>query len=329
MTEELHEIQRFEPPLPEELIGELTGLWQAIFAEGYHHEAGVLTGAEKDDNDDVYYLIRAGSEVVATAHLTVSRTDPRLGGVGEVATIQDYRGRGLAQKLCARAADEFEKRGGQALFLGTGNPVAARVYGRVGWRHVPNSNVMLRVTGTGDPQEYVRGYYSSGAQLPVEIVEGSPGQRIGMIPLIVHPNEWVALDANTGLFSTRVRNQPSCMGLYPKYKEIESVGTWFAARRRDGAIVGLASVKRLTPDGAQVDAFAQTPQHLKATSELYRRAIEQAALGGGTVRAVCAERDTLKQSILDELGFRPTGQAIEAGPTDDPIEWRAYEIAAG
>lgn len=327
MTSSGHSIERFESPLSEELIVELVSLWRAVFKERYQHEPAVPSGEEKEDNLDIYYLIRDAEKIVATTHSTIPRNHPRLGGVGEVATIPAYRGCGLAQKLCRHSIDEFQGAGGEAFLLGTDNPVAARVYGRAGWQFLPNSNVMLRVTGGCDPQEYIKDYFRKGADLPIEIVEGSPRQRVGMIPLIVQPHEWVALDANARLFSTRVRRQTSCMGLYPKYKKIEKSGKWFAAQRSDGATVGLASAKQLGPDCVQVDAFTQLPQHLRTTAKLYKRSMEEAAvMGAKEVRAVCADHDELKRSILKELDFQATDQEVQVETAERPVELIVYQL---
>lgn len=327
LTSSGHSIERFESPLPEELIVELASLWRAAFKDGYQLEPGLLSGEENEDNLDIYYLVRYAKKIVATAHCTIPRNHARLGGLGEVVTIPEYRGRGLAQKLCRHSIDEFEAAGGEAFFLGTGNPVAARVYGRAGWKFLSNSNVMLRVTGGCDPQEYIKNYFRKGANLPTEIVEGGPGQRVGMIPLIVQPHEWVALDANAGLFSTRVRRQTSCMGLYPQYEKIEKAGKWFAAQRSDGATVGLASAKQLVQDCFQVDAFTQLPQHLRTTAKLYKRSMEAAAvMGAKEVQAVCADQDELKRSILKELDFEATDQEVQVETVERPVELRVYRL---
>ncbi len=328
MTRGECDIERFEATLSEELISELASLWQEVYGQDYHNDLPVHLGQEKQYNHNIYYIIRAGGKVVASTRMTISQSDHRLGGLGEVATIPEYRGRGFAQKLCQQAADEFENSGGEAVFLGTTNPAAVRVYGKVGWQSLPNSIVMLRVTGSGNPQEYIEGYFQAGLELPVEIVTGSPRYRIGMIPLIVQPHEWVALDANVGLFSTRVRKQMSCMGLYPKYKEIEKLGKWFAAQRSDGATVGLASVRLIDHETAQVDGFTQAPQHFGTTAALYRLALQHlAAIGGGRARAVCAAKDELKQSVLTELGFRVTDKLIGVETGENSIRLRVYWLS--
>ena len=50
--------------------------------------------------------------------------------LGEVATDPKQRRSGISTRLCACALEEFRGNGGEAIFLGTGNPDAARVYYR-------------------------------------------------------------------------------------------------------------------------------------------------------------------------------------------------------
>ena len=58
------------------------------------------------------------------------RANPEFAGIGEVATRPEYRGQGIANRLCRQALDEFAEQGGEVVFLGTENPAAARIYRR-------------------------------------------------------------------------------------------------------------------------------------------------------------------------------------------------------
>ena len=124
----------------------------------------VLGGRECDTNLDIVYVVKDGSQIVATTHLTISRSDPRIGGLGEVATLATHRGRGLAGALCGRAAEEFDAAGGEGLFLGTDNPAAARIYQRLGWRYLPHTHVMRRAGSVS----VIDNYYRTGAGLSVD-----------------------------------------------------------------------------------------------------------------------------------------------------------------
>ena len=139
------DVTRIEPPFPEDLTEELLDFWETIFeipCDGYR---SILNGLERDNNHDIFYLIRKGKELGGTSHLTISKADPRLGGLGEVATPPEFRRQGIATALCAHTLDDFCRLKGQAFFLGTVNPEAARVYHRLGWRRFAGTNVMALV----------------------------------------------------------------------------------------------------------------------------------------------------------------------------------------
>ena len=146
------EIVALEPPLPADVIEELAEFWEAIFEASYDDLRPVLAGGEVADNRNLVYLIREGGELAGTSQLTVSQAAPALGGLGEVATAPAYRGRGIATRLCARARDDFRTQGGRALYLGTVNPAAARVYYRLGWRNLAGTTVMSCTTGDDLPR---------------------------------------------------------------------------------------------------------------------------------------------------------------------------------
>ena len=121
-----------QPPLPAALVDELLVFWQDIFQTDYRLFRSILNGDEREHNRDVFYLVRDGDRTVGSCHLTFPVADPALGGLGEVATAPAARGRGIASELCAMARDDFRRAGGSALFLGTANPAAARIYHRLG-----------------------------------------------------------------------------------------------------------------------------------------------------------------------------------------------------
>ena len=144
---------------------------------------GVFLGDEVDYNRLVTYLERDGDILMGTCGITISRANPRLAGFGEVATRPDYRGRGIASRLCGQAVEEFVAQGGEAVFLGTGNPDAARIYHRLGWRRIAGTNVWARVTTGDSPEEYLADYFRAPGQ--VSIVPGDASLRVPMIPLLV------------------------------------------------------------------------------------------------------------------------------------------------
>lgn len=323
-----YQFERTEVPVKEDVAKELGSLWGDIFKTDYSGMMGVLEGQESDFNTDIIYLARHNGRIVATTHLTVSRDDPRLGGFGEVATIAAHRGKGLARALSVEGAHEFDSLGGEALFLGTANPIAAKLYTSLGWQRLVRANVMLRTSVTLSPEEYLVDYFRDGAKLAVEVVVGSFRHRVPMIPLFLVPHRCIVLDAATSMLSIHVGVQKSCMSLYPRYEALDHRGAWFAATRSDGAVVGLASFKPVSVTAAQIDAFShwQTPENLIA--DLYQYAIDFAAMRGvRKIQIPCAENDGLKQAVLTKLNMRSTQKMLQLEGADGPMALQLFEPA--
>ena len=216
-----------EPRLAEELIG----FWETIFDISFAGLRGVLAGEETKHNCDILFLAREGSRLVGTSHVTMERASRQIGGLGEVAVDPDFRGRGIANTLCARARDTFRDHGGRAIFLGTTARNAARIYSRLGWRTLAGTNVMLLTFGPQSSEEFLANHFHDTT--PISVASATATDRTAIIPLLVPPHDWRVLDANVGLFSTRYRIQDSCMGLYPRYQAIREGkrGNWFVAHQ--------------------------------------------------------------------------------------------------
>ena len=106
--------QRYEIPIQQDLADELFAFWKEIFGPGDPDvPMGVFLGDEVDHNRLVTYLERDGGTLTGTCGITISRASPRLAGFGEVATRPDYRGRGIASRLCGQAVEEFVEQGGR------------------------------------------------------------------------------------------------------------------------------------------------------------------------------------------------------------------------
>jgi len=234
------EIQRCPIPLEDALATELSALWVEVFDPSYSSLPAEFSGAEEAFNRDLVFVGREGGRLAGSVHLTISRKTPSLGGLGEVATHRDFRGQGVAWTLCTAALEEFESLGGRALFLGTSNPAAERVYARLGFHRLPNSNIFARFAGGGTADEFYAEYFAPGPSGEVSV--GSPAERIDMIPLIACPHPAFVLDVNVGLTSTQYVLQPYCMGLYPRYEKLAlGGGNFFALRNGQGRLVGLAT----------------------------------------------------------------------------------------
>lgn len=298
---------RYAVPISEDLIDELGRFWASIF-EGELPDIGreVFLGAEEAYSSCTLHLRREGERLAGTCFVMQSKAVAGLAGLSDVATDPQFRGRGIATELCREAVEGFRAAGGEALFLGTVNPAAARVYYRLGWRKLAGAEVMVNVLSGESPEAFLVETFREGS---ATVVEATPADRIPMIPLLVCAHDWQVLDANTGMYSTRYATQRSCMGLYVRYERIRrgAGGAWFAAKTAEGKVVGLATARRDEAGDCQIDGFAHG-RFAGVWEALVEAAMEGCAVDSGRRRyAVVSVEDEEKQSLFESLGFRRTG----------------------
>ncbi len=297
---------RYPVPITEELIDELLPFWEYIYGMVFPDIGReVFLGAEDAYNRSTLYMRREGERLAGTCFSMHSKSVPALAGFSEVATDPQFRGRGIATEMCGQAVEDVRAGGGEAFFLGTDNPAAARIYHRLGWRKLAGTAAMVNILSGESPEAFLVDYFRGGA---AEIVEATPADRIPIIPLLLSPHDWQVLDANTGCRSTRYATQTSCMGLYVRFQRIQrGGGAWFAARTAEGKVVGLATARRDDGGDFQVDGFAHA-RFAAAQVPLLQAAIDAGA-GQRPSRcyAVVSVEDEEKRALFETLGFRTTG----------------------
>ena len=318
---------RLEIPVPAVLAGELIAFWRDLFGDLPDVPPEVLLGDEAHDNDNVLFIRRRADRLAGTCLLTIPTASAAVGSFGEVATRPEFRGSGIATELCARAIDEFRQRGGGVLFLGTGNPDAARIYHRLRWRKLAGADVMANVTSGDPPEAFLVDYFRTPADA-ITVGPGSPADRVPLVPLLLTPHERHLLDANTGMLSTRYSIQKSCMGLYPRYQAVaaDGRGAWFSARTDDSRVVGLATARLDDQGHCRVDGFAHA-YHARAWDDLMTAAIAWAAARGACgCYAEVAGEDEGKAALLQDLGFRYVGGGTELKVAGTTMTTQRLEI---
>ena len=309
---------RFEAPLEAQLVEELFEFWLPIFGLPNDLNPETLLGLENPSSSITAYTRRLGDELAGTCLVIRSQVMPDLGGFSEVATSPDARRTGIASALSQLARDDFRDRGGKALFLGTVNPDAARIYFRLGWRKLAGANVMLNVMNGDSPEEFMLGFFRDLG--PAEVGVASPGDRVPMIPLLLAPQDWQILDLNVGMLSTRYAVQDSCLGLYRRYSALASdgQGSWFCARTSLGHVVGLSSAALGSDSGCRVDGFARR-EYVSSWEELIRCAIDWgAARNASPIWTTVSIEDEEKLSLFESFGFKGMGpgESFDLGSRD-------------
>ena len=309
------ETERYEAPVTEDVAVEVASFWERLWEGSATGPQGdpraLLQGAETSHNREILYLTRRNGKVIGTTQLVISRSAPILGGLGGVATDPEYRREGIATVLGAQAVDEFRAEGGGALFLGTVNPAAARVYRRLGYKKLASSIVYAYIVSGDSPEAFLTDYFRERGEATVR--EASPSERLSMIPLLCSPHDWQVLDANIGMLGIRYAILRGALFLYPRYARLwrEKRGSWFAAHTQDLRLVGLSSAQLDDTERCRVDGFTHI-DFPEAWGDLIRAATNWGASHGATSfeASVCVE-DEDKQSSFESLGFRAAGAGDE------------------
>ena len=298
---------RLEAPLEPALVRELFAFWEPIFGGPIDITPETLLGSEGTHSRITVYTRRLSDKLAGACLVASSATLPALGGLGEVATGPEARRTGIATELTKQARDDFADRGGQAMFLGTVNHAAARIYFRLGWRKLAGVNLMLNVLDGRSPEEFFVDYFRGIG--PVEAREPSPADRVPMIPLLVSPHDWQALDFNTEMLSTRYAVQDSCLGLYRRYMALtrDGRGAWFCASDDLGQLAGLSTARLDEAGGCQVDGFTRR-EYLDSWRALIQRATDWATNSQTSrIYATVSVEDDEKLSLFESAGFKNIG----------------------
>ena len=262
-------------------------------------EAPQLMGAESAVNTDIVWEAWEGAQLVGTIHATIPKSCPTICGLSAMATHPSVRGKGLGRILFAKIIEEFESQGVTAAFLGTSNPIAAKLYHSLGFSFLSGSHVMVRYA-QGDTVDFCREHFSP-IRKDCNILKDDSAIRIPLIPLVLMGGNTKVLDVNTGLFHRDFVTQRSCMGLYPRYDALLKQGGHFYAAIDESGIVGALFSTMPTELGIRADFFC-----CDGFQGLLSRLLDACE---DSVYLQIAQCDGKKQEMAQKLGFSPIGES--------------------
>ena len=294
------------PPLDPESIRQMHELWLAAFGSDFVSDVpnDVLYGEENHWNRTNIYRHISEEQTISTAIVISPSALPSLGGLGEVSTDTRFRGKGLATRICKQLVKDFQSAEGLALFLGTVNPDAARIYERLGWQHINGSKLMVNLSGTDDYDDFIRRYFATS--VPSKICKAKPGSRIPIIPLVLFPHDWSILDSNISLYSTNVEPLLSCLGLYRRYDYLRThcQGEWFTLITEDAKVLGISSAVYKGDNRYQVDGFCH-PDHENFFVRLIQTAVHWCKSKNSVeITFNVSKQDKDKENLVRNVGFR-------------------------
>ena len=201
------EIESLEPgegrgdtPATREILGFVARPFEPWMSSAEEHAlAELLSGAAAPDLRDWFWLGRLEGRLVATAWSGTDETTAEIGAYGYVLTDPSARCLGIARALTKVAVGRFWADGGRAMYLGTAEPTAQRVYADHGFRPY-NGNVMRAVRPGLDAEAFDAEYF--GADGPARIRDVAVGDLPGFTALLVapEPRGWTIRHFAEGIF---------------------------------------------------------------------------------------------------------------------------------
>lgn len=308
-----YQIKRYEIPIPDKLIIDIYEMWQKVpeefgIAQDIDQLRGQLSNRVRSEDRKLLYVAYVDEEIAGTSMIWISARDPLLCEFGLPATSQEHRRKGIGQALFSRPVDEFRTMGGEAIFLGTNQVPAERVYRRTGYSKLTGSICQMQVLNGESPEAYLVDYFRDLG--PADIFEGESTDRTPAVPLLHSPHDWQIMDCNVEMFSRRYFTHRSFAGRAGSYIDLldNSSGTFFSARAGDRMkVVGLSTALLIGEDVCSIDAFTHR-YYQDVWEDLIQASISWGKKQGSNIFQVTVSiEDYEKINLYKTLGFIEVG----------------------
>ena len=293
------ELSRYLLPAADGITKPVIELWRDCFGE--EEVSGTRTqfmGEEADVDEDILYVLSCKGRMASCCHVT-RKKGTGMAGLGGVATVPEFRGRGFSRKVCSFALQDFDASGGEVIWLGTSNPAAANLYHSLGFSFLPGTQVMRRLRKGLTDTCFLEGFFKASS---ARVRNGSDACRIPMIPLLTSRLGFAVMDCIAGFYGSEDIVECSCMGIYPAYESVRAAnGNWHCIDSGFGRIGGLGSWRPFDDGTVMVDGFWH-PNYREQACELFRTLIEAARTAGRRIIMPVADVDEAKAELAEQLG---------------------------
>jgi GNAT superfamily N-acetyltransferase len=254
--------------------------------------------------DENFHFGTVGDEIVGGVWIGTPRGVKEVGMLGHVFTPEKHRQKGISNFLMRAAMQRFERNGGRALYLDTGNPVARRIYENFGFRAYnppkPEEAMIFRWVA-GDERAFDAWLFASDDKTRVrDVTWGDWTWLEAIFNLPSHP--WHVKDASHSVLGESPY-EPQFLRLM---EEVESgTTTCVVAENSSGRVMAVARVAMGVErrDGV-LELFAH-PNSFAVLPMLVREIVVRAeAMGLKEVRSVAASADAVRVEVLQQGGFR-------------------------
>ena len=282
-------------PNEKEKINEVLDLLEETFGkEERELEYVQLNGSESEYNDDYLFVAYEDNKLLGNLHLTINAKNKALGCLGGMVTTPSARGKGIATQLFSNACEFFDSLGGKLLFLGTNNPLAAKMYAKFGFDFLDNSVIRVRLKDNTF-NEFCDGIYKNN---DYKIVDMDCGDRIPIIPLIAQDNQDVLMDANSNIINSKYATQISCTGLYPRFVKLQENGKVLLAKNDNQTVFAMLTDK-INNGVHNIDCFAY-----KGYEDILVELLSLAIKQNQKYSAIISIEDKKKQELFESFCFK-------------------------
>lgn len=276
--------------------------------EAFGYEDFSLSRATKGEFEDTssnyFFIGYINGKMVSSCWYIVSKRNPEVGGYGEVFTEPEHRSKGIALVMTNIAMSHFGEHGGQAMYLGTGNPIAYRVYERAGFSTYMGA-VMRYLKEQNENYDESYFEYSGHPTLRQAVW----GDLAGAVALCAHPHKWLITDYRLQRFSSRYVPQQKCIGLFhPLWAAMEHDGGYLGIMENpNGRIVGEANLAPskfpLQAHTAILDFLVHENYWSHSPALLEHVLVQAKRIGCGIVRTYLSSFDKEKIDSIRQVGF--------------------------
>jgi GNAT superfamily N-acetyltransferase len=286
-----------QPPLPPEEARRIAQFVGHFLVEEYL--GAILLGEFSEAARFTVGMGIVGGSLAAACWSGWGREFPDIAVMGGVATAEAYRGQGLASAVVGAVCERFDSTGGRLLYLGTRNPVAQRIYERLGFRQVAGQ-IFCRAARGARPDE------GFAAGRTVAARPASWRDMASIVPLYLQPHPCVLADAGIGLPSARIVEPRRCVHIFwDLWKSIEPAGQWTILRNDLGWPVASALARPSAPPAAgfSVDFLWHTDYSVEGAAFVGKWLEEIEAASGCACRMLICDGDDWKLREARKLGF--------------------------
>tara|TARA_B100000579_G_scaffold86857_2_gene68110 strand:- start:64761 stop:65723 length:963 start_codon:yes stop_codon:yes gene_type:complete len=286
---------------------QITNLYDLWVNNGFENEKNIdinknlLSGSEVKSNKIKLYVYEKAATVLSSAIIIINNNNPSISGVGEVCTSVNYRGKGLANTLCEKIVDDyFLNNQSRAIFLGTINPVAEKIYKSLGWQMIKNTNVMFNSKNQDDFESFLLTYNKPNSTKI--ITKGNSDFRISIIPFVLSQRSKNQIDLNSKV--NLINKLSSCLGLYNKYDSLYvKKGNWFSVSDNENRLFSIVSYLEKEDKKFRIDGlfnYLYYDEAKKLVEFVINKLVNQKP---NKISVEIYKKDTSKLQMFHELGF--------------------------